>query len=271
MSKFDLKDKLDKKLYAIYNALSEFLYQLHFSNRKLIKENLIYKYKHKDQTCFILGTGPSLKSLTQDQIKLIGREVIFGTNSLYKADVTKELIPNYYALLDNLYWEQWSHTFKEVASTYKRSPPVFITDYRATSFANQASPQHQHIHVYSKKYPVSHMSHELHTNIYAAMNVVSYSILTAMYMGFKKIYLLGCDYNAFCSQGRGHAYDDNSELQDTKYNLAFYLKFYWITTEFHYLIAKLARSQGVQIINLTSGSLLDAYPRQSFDDLFQNS
>ena len=80
-------------------------------------------------------------------------------------------------------------------------------------------------------------------------------------MGFKNIYLLGCDYNAFCTAGKGHAYDDKSELAQTDYNLAFYLKFYWITTEVHYLIAKLAKKRGVNIINLTPGSLLDAYPR----------
>jgi hypothetical protein len=113
------------------------------------------------------------------------------------------------------------------------------------------------------------MSDQLDKNIYAAMNVVSYSILAAFYMGFKKIFLLGCDYNAFCTNGRGHAYNDNSELSQSQYNLAFYLKFYWITTEFHYLIEKLARSKGIEVINLTPVSLLDAYRKDSLDRVIQ--
>jgi hypothetical protein len=168
-------------------------------------------------------------------------------------------MPKYYALLDNLYWEQWSHTFTEVAERYKSDPPVFITDLRARTLTEKLGIKKQHIFVYSKKYPVKEMSDNLHKNIFAAMNVVSYSILAACYMGFKKIYLLGCDYNAFCTAGRGHAYNDRSELEQCDYNLAFYLRFYWITTEFHYLIEKLASAKGVGIVNLTPGSLLDAY------------
>jgi hypothetical protein len=105
----------------------------------------------------------------------------------------------------------------------------------------------------------------LNGNIFAAMNVVSFSILAAMFMGFKKINLLGCDYNAFCTNGKGHAYDDKSELGQFKYNLAFYLRFYWITTEIHYLIAKLAKRNGVEVINMSEGSLLDAYPKATLE------
>ena len=270
MSKFDLKDKLDKALYTIYNSLSGILFNLSFSKKRLLSKNLAYKDRHKDQHCFILGTGPSLKSLSSDQLNAIEKHVIFGTNSLYKAAVTAQLTPTYYCLMDNLYWEQWSHTFEEVVAKYNTCPPIFITDYRAASFAEQANSKLQHIYIHSKKYPISDMSENLHTNIYAAMNVVSYSILAALYMGFNRIYLLGCDYNAFCSVGRGHAYDDKSELKQVSYNLAFYLKFYWITTEFHYLIAKLAKRKGVEIVNLTHESLLDAYPRKSLDELLQS-
>jgi hypothetical protein len=97
------------------------------------------------------------------------------------------------------------------------------------------------------------------------MNVVSYSILAAIYMGFKKINLLGCDYNAFCTAGVGHAYDDKSELSGSTYNLGFYLKYYHLTTEFHYLIAQLAKERGVEVVNMTPGSLLDAYVRADFN------
>jgi hypothetical protein len=115
------------------------------------------------------------------------------------------------------------------------------------------------------------MSDRLDKNIYSAMNVVSHTILVALYMGFSEIYLLGCDYNAFCSMGKGHAYDDKQEMEKVSYNLAFYLKFYWLTTEFHYLVAKLARENSVAIKNLTPGSLLDAYPRGRIDDVLLGS
>lgn len=267
MSKFDIKDKIDRALYDSYNFASDLLFLFNLQAKKILKENLVYKDKHKGERCFILGTGPSLNFLSDHQVEALNREIIFGANSLYKAEVVSTVVPKYYALLDNLYWGQWSHTFSEVMERYQTTPPIFITDLRAIDLAQQANPLGRHIYVHSKKYPVRKMSEKLDTNIYGAMNVISYSILAAIYMGFKEVYLLGCDYNAFCTAGKGHAYNDESEVKQSNYNLAFYLKFYWITTEFHYLIAKLAREKGVIVANLTPGSLLDAYDRRPINDL----
>lgn len=268
MSKYDLKQRLDDVIYSVYNGLASIVYWLSFSNKRLVKKNKSFEGIHKGKRCFIFGTGPSLNLISNSQIQLLKEEVVFGTNSFYKTNIGSELTPNYYALLDNLYWTDWDHTFFEVESKYKRSSPVFITDYRAKSILEKSTPEKQHIYICSKKYPVKEMSEDLSGNIYAANNVVSYSILSAMYMGFDEIYLLGCDYNAFCTSGKGHAYDDRSELSTVQYNLAFYLKFYWITTEFHYLIAKLAKKKKVSIVNLTPNSLLDAYARSDISTVF---
>jgi hypothetical protein len=268
MSKFDLKDKLDGAIYRAYNLMADILFHVNFSKKKLVKKNLVYKNKHKGERCFILGTGPSLNLLSKEQVDALCKEVVFGANSLYKVETVSRIFPKYYTLIDNLYWESWSHTFKAVTDRYIERPPVFITDPRAVAFAENANLAHQHIFICSKKYPVTEMSENLESNIYAAMNVVSYSILTAIYMGFSEIYLLGCDYNAFCTGGKGHAYDDKDELKQANYNLAFYLKFYWITTEFHYLVAKLAKKRGVTVANLTTNSLLDAYPKIHINTIF---
>lgn len=266
MSKFETKNRIDNFIYRTYNAASSVIFSLRRDSKRTLERNQAYKNIHKGDRCFILGTGPSLNLLTDPQIRQLSREIIFGTNSLYKADAISSITPKYYALLDNLYWEQWANTFNDVVERYGRSPPIFITDLRAKKLAEEAR-QVDHIYIYSKKYPTSTMSDQIHSNIYAAMNVVSYCILVASYMGFKEIYLLGCDYNAFCTSGRGHAYNDKSELDQSSYNLAFYLKFYWLTTEFHYLIERLTRSKGVDVINLTPGTLLDAYKRLPIEDV----
>jgi hypothetical protein len=271
MSKFEIKDGIDKILYRTYNLYADFRFHLTPSVKKILKNNLPYRNKHKGGRCFILGTAPSLNLLTSSQVEALSQEVVFGVNSLYKVEVVSAISPKYYVLLDNLYWEQWSHTFTEVATKYKKDPPTFITDLRAKNIADLASPNRKHICIHARKYPVVQMSEELDKNIYGAMNVMSFSILAAMYMGFKEIYLLGCDYNAFCASGRGHAYDDESELKEVKYNLAFYLRFYWITTEFHYLIANLAKKKSISVINLTPNSLLDAYPKMQSESVLSTT
>lgn len=166
-------------------------------------------------------------------------------------------------MVDNNYWEDATHKkyLLEIAEQYSEKPPVFITDIRAFDIFSNMQNIKKTIYLHAKKYPVKSIDVVLHKNTYGLMNVVSVCIASAIYMGFKEIYLLGCDYNAFCNFGRGHCYDDEEELKGISYNLAFYLKYYHLTTEFHYLIAKFAKENDIRIINLTDVSLLDAYPR----------
>lgn len=270
MSKFDIKDRVDSFIYSVYNVLSEVVFAFDVKSKSLVRRNAKFKNIHEGERCFILGTGPSLCTLTEGEVKKLRSEVVFGVNSLYKSSVVKDIVPKYYALIDNLYWddgsgagEGLSYTFADVASRYSASPPTFITDPRARNFVDRLDLEKPSIYIYSKKYPTTEMSSEISENIYAAMNCVTYSVLVAIYMGFKEVYILGCDYNSFCSAGPGHCYDDKEDYKNSEYNLAFYLKFYSITTEFHYLVAKLANERGVKVVNLTPASLLDAYPRAS--------
>ncbi|KAA0690840.1 DUF115 domain-containing protein [Halopseudomonas laoshanensis] len=272
MSKFDSKDKLDALIYKTYNVLSDIIFGFNFQSKSLVRRNAAYKDIHSGQRCFILGTGPSLACLGEDQIERLSTEIVFGVNSLYKSTLANKITPKYYTLIDNLYWEDarlystsLSPTFGEIANKYLHNPPVFITDPRAKYVVEDIASENNPIYIYSKKYPTEEMSADITGNVYAAMNCVTYSVLAAIFMGFKEVYILGCDYNAFCNFGSGHCYDDKDELKNNKYNLGFYLKFYAITTEFHYLTAKLAKNAGIKVINLTPGSLLDAYPRESLE------
>lgn len=265
MSKFDIKDKLDNFLYRAYNVVSDGMFFFDFKVRNLVRRNRFFASTHSGR-CFILGTGPSLGSLTNEELQYVNSHTVFGVNSLYKSAVGRAVSPDYYVLIDNLYWTEWSGAFSEVRAVYANDPPVFITDVRARDFAAAGPGEKEPLFIYAKKYPFEKMDSDLARNVFAPMNVVSNAIISAIYMGFEEIFLLGCDYNAFCTQGQGHCYDDGSEVAQVNYNLAFYLKYYHLTTEFHYLIAKLAVEQGVKVVNLTPGSLLDAYPRKKFQD-----
>ncbi|EOW9309957.1 6-hydroxymethylpterin diphosphokinase MptE-like protein [Vibrio cholerae] len=264
MSKIEMKEKLDSSLYRIYNSIVSFRYKNFGGTRKLLTGNTKFKNSHLGQRCFIMGTGPSLLDLKHSQVEVLKSEVVFGVNSLYKSEIGKIVIPRYYALLDNNYWEspEYKSAFNDIRLAYKEKLPTFITDYRAKAFIDDEVLVQDALYICGKKYPIDAVSFDVDECIYGLMNVVSYCIVSAMYMGFKEIYLLGCDYNAFCTYGRGHCYDDAEEVAGVSYNLAFYLKYYHLTTEFHYLISKLAKSHGVRVTNLTSVSLLDAYERK---------
>lgn len=264
MNKFDLKDRLDKFVYKVFNFLSMIVYSLDFKSRRLIKKNVFFKDIHDGERCFILGTGPSLNSLLLQDRQKLKNEVLFGVNSFCKAEISSTLVPKYYALVDEQYRQDLSGFYEEVLQRWPDTPPVFISDYRAQGILEGLGLSQPSVYLYAKRYPTDKMTDEITENIYVTMNVISNCILVASYMGFKEIYLLGCDYNAFCTLGNnGHCYEDSKERETVSYNLAFFLKFYWITTEFHYMINRFAKSKGIKVVNLTPNSLLDAYPRAS--------
>lgn len=258
MSLFRLHEAINRQLFRSFNISSDLIFKSRPKLRKLLKENNDFRDRHEGERCFILGTGPSLNALGSEDIDFLTGEVCFGVNSLYKSDAVKGVSPSYYLLMDNNFWGISKGTFNEVADHYEDRRPVIITDYRAASLTEKFS---EKIFIYAKHYPVDRMRLNMAQNISITMNVVSFGIVSAMFMGFKQIYLLGCDYNLFCSPLNNHCYDDSSEGETYGENsLAFYLKYYALTTEIHYQINRAAKATGSCVVNLTPGSLLDAYP-----------
>lgn len=263
MSSFKIKESIDKQLYRAFNLASDLAFSLKLTSKKTISKNRAFRDRHLGQRCFVVGTGPSLNELSSSDVSNLSNEKIIAVNSFYKAPIVSSISPQYYALLDNNYWGVASYTFNEIYEKYKDSPPTFITDLRAE---NAVPEKAFRILLHAKNYPIDRMRYDISGNLSITMNVIGFSLLSAIYMGFKEIYLLGCDYNLFCSRINSHCYDDKSEIDELPtYNLAFYLKYYHLTTEFHYLIASLAQDKNVKIANLTPGSLLDAYPRSTID------
>ncbi|MCL2875144.1 MAG: DUF115 domain-containing protein [Betaproteobacteria bacterium] len=255
---FDLKQCVDNLMYYVFNFLSDAEFFLNPKRKALLAGNKAFHNKHAGERCFILGTGPSLAGLTCEQVGSLSKETVFAVNSIFKVYVVSSITPRYYALLDNNYWGVSKGTFVEVVEKYNNAPPVIITDIRAKTLVPNGV---ESILIYSKNYPAKRIRCDLSGNMSLTLNVVGSSILSAIYMGFNEVYLLGCDYNLFCSRIGTHCYNDDAEIKELpSYNLAFYLKYYHLITEFHYLISALAQRNGVKIINLTEGSLLDAYP-----------
>lgn len=267
MHPFEIKQFLDNYIYRLYNIFSDLIFQFQFKTKRILKFNLKYRELHKGERCFILGTGPSLNELKSHHIDILRNEVIFAVNSYYKVVNTSELIPDYYVLMDDLYRTTWSNTFKEIEKKYRTKVPKFITDIRSVPFINQQNRESNNIFLYPKKYPVDYIDSDLSKNMFIGLNVVNTAILSAIYFGFKEIYIIGADFNSFCNQGKGHAYFDADELSQSNYNLAFYLKSYGLITEFHYLISKYAKKRCVRIINLNPNSLLDAYPKMNLNEI----
>lgn len=267
MSLFEKKEKLDSFFYRAFNLMSQAIFFFKFKLKRELKRNSCYKDLHKGQRCFILGAGPSLKTLTEEQQQFLKKEVTFGVNFLYKSDVLNIVSPTYYALFDNLFFSRYRFVFKKIAEKFPDT--IFLTNQNGGKVVKEENIINKTIKSYSKLYPIKNFAYDLTQNAHITFNVVSECIKTAMYLGFKEIYLLGADYNAFAHPVEVHCYDDDKNKPLAQNRLGFLLKYYALTTNFHYIISKKASKKNISVINLTPNSLLDAYQKKNISDVLK--
>lgn len=267
-----IKDRIDNCFYSFFNLLSNLLFCFNFKTKKIVKENLKFKNIHSDLSrCFILGTGPSLKKIKKEEFLFLKNEIVFGVNSLYEFDAINEIVPKYYFLLDNHFWGKKSNQLRAILDKYDGI--TLFTSIKAKHFIDSSNINSSRVqYLYSKLYPTDSVNIDLHKNLSIGVNVICTAIEVALYMGFKEIYLLGCDFSAFASPYDEHCYDvKESDKKKKKNNLAFYLKFYSITAQIHYLLNDKARQMGCKIINLTENTLLDAYPLSKIESVIKEN
>lgn len=266
MSKYEIKELVDKVIFDTYNLASQMLFNFKV-DKKIIKKNSVYKDKHKGERCFILGTGPSLK---QVDVAFLKNEIVFGVNYLYKGDIINKIKIQYYCLYDEIFHGNNISDTKEIFSKL----PNTIFFLRTKSYKNLLKNDLINDRIYFQACNLYQHGDlirvDMTKNMTAPYNVILGCIQTAMYMGFKEIYLLGCDFNSFASMKVEHYYDeDNKDVPSRHMSLGYEMKFYSLVAYHHYALNKYAFNNGIKIYNITQNSLLDAYERKEYQDLFK--
>ena len=266
MTSFELKDLIDSFIYKTYNILSRSFYAInYFKIKKIIGKNIELKDKHKGQRCFIIGTGPSLNDLDLTYLK---DEITFGVNFLYKSEQYKVIEPKYYTIVDEAFYNKGEEYLNNILDETKNS--IMICNYKGKNVVDNCKTKPKDVYyIYQKLFPHKGLTCvDAHKNMTIAMNVVTVCIQMAIYMGFSEIYLIGADFNPFASEKPNHCYTDDSNERDI--SLADELKFFSHAANFHYYIAEYAKKRNIMILNASAFSLLDAYKRVNFLDIFKN-
>lgn len=265
MSKYEIKEQIDKMMFGTFNIASQVIFKFKAEN-KLVRNNHVFEDKHKGERCFIIGTGPSLRHV---DLTLLKNETVFGVNYLYKGDQINDLNIRYYFLYDELFYTDCIADTKEV---FDRLPnTIFFV--RTNAYNRLKSNGMLNNNVFFQSCGIFQNGDlvrlDLTKNMTAPYNVILGCIQTAIYMGFTDIYLLGCDFNSFASLKVEHFYDEpNSESPNRNMTLGYEMKFYSMVAYHHYALEKYARRNDINICNVTENSLLDAYRRKNYTDLF---
>jgi hypothetical protein len=227
-------------------------------DQKFLKENKNLPSKKKHDTCYILGTGPSLKSI--DLAKIDGDT--FATNMFYRYEDALKLNPNFYILVDEkFYIGKTIEVVPEIMERYPKANFLFNGLYR-----KQVEPLLPRDLVCNYVYLWNGSMNPRKTidcsRVLPAMNnVVNIAICVAIYMNYKNIILLGCDFSSFAATKKVHCYAEAKEERNM--TMAYELFNYSLVAEAHLSLAEYARERGINILNATQGSLIDAYERIS--------
>ena len=226
--------------------------------------------KHKSESCFVIGNGPSL--MADDLSVLKDKNIVsFAANRIYKMLDDTEWHPTYYVCTDYLLIRD------------------FIDEANKIPVKKRFTSLHNHYNCgitldnciyFDYKYPPQFKDKSFNGNacdgMYWLGTVTNCMIQLAIHMGFKNIYLIGIDHNFdryidengnevidetvknyFCDE-----YDDDI-IEEVHRDLGESTKGYrWM--------ANFAKQNGINIFNASRQTKLLCFPRISFEEAIKD-
>lgn len=240
--------------------------QFQFSkNKKVLKRNKELKVNGSEaDICFVLGNGPSLKKI---DLKILEQFPCFTVNMFYKG--VDNFQSAYHLFVDPGFGTD--SFFAYVRQVYEKNAntKIILND----NFREKVQKEgllDERTYFINLSY-VSYGSNvrcDMQKGISGSLNVIPVAIECAVYMGYKRIYLLGCDFNSYAVAKNEHFYDAvGYEEKTLRGNIVGDLIRCALVHNQHYALDEYSRNRGIEIVNLTEGSLIDAYKRDSLENI----
>lgn len=222
--------------------------------------------KKSSDTCYICALGPSLKEV--DLSKIDGDTIV--VNRFYKIGCEyPEFIPTFYLMIDALFQnEENKRDFLDCLKQYRGKKTSYLINSQLAGNKELISDEDNVYYLSCFKGLFNPQRDFSIDKVMPAFgNVACTAIACAMALGYKKIVLLGCDFNSFASTTRNHCYAEKSESR--LYRMSFELYCYSLVADMHDNLQKYASKNSVEIINSTKGSLIDAYKHEIIESLYK--
>lgn len=246
VSNMQVKKRIKGKLYLQYEWL-----------RKL-------KDSHSGERCFIVACGPSL---IYDDLDLIKNEYTFGMNSGVLAFDKTRWRPNFYAVQDE-------YVFNKLQSNIQKAilngdlKEVAVNQIIYKRYKTESNYKIFYLHLLDHKmyhkneFGKFKYSDDAYACVYDGYSVTMSLMQIAVYMGFKEIYLLGCDCNY--KQKKTHFVEYGHK--DPKFAIMGDKMI-----QAHYEFKKFAENCGVKVVNCTRGGMLEVYERKTLEEVLQEN
>jgi len=240
-----------RKTVCLTRSILDYRYQNQFKQHYNKLTEL--KDKHLDERCFVVGMGPSLDKTRFDLIK---DEHFIVANNFYQGLEKFKINPEYWVVADDAVFDIHYKQLLTLDTT------LFLTEDATRIFVQNK----EHYINGIKKEPIiikplgnmdtwKTLSKDLRKGAYGGMVIWS-SLQLALHLGFKEVYLLGCD----CDLSQGIHFNKASDFG--------IIKDEWEPVFERYKICKkLFEKEGKKIYNSTFGGNLEIFERKKLEDL----
>jgi hypothetical protein len=245
--------------------------------KNYLQKNSSLKDSLKGETVFILATGPSIK---KQNLKILAGKNCFSVSNFFVHEDFKFLSPKFHffaASHDPITGEQYWSWLRDAETHFPEKLNVILSVDSALEYILKIFPKQNVFHyIVGNKKITPNPDLDLTKVLPRIQGITHLALYWAMYMGAKKIYLLGCDHDRILHVGTStHFYEQNQHAMVRKgYNEWSYgtesmqdrFKAHYELWQKYKEIKEYADKRGIEIWNSTPGSLLDIFPRKELED-----
>lgn len=246
--------------------------------RAILRKNRTLNNRHAGERCFILATGPSIK---QQDLKLLRGETCIALSNFFVHQDYSVIKPRYYCVagyhqsISKTAWTEW---FGEMATATDSAVMFFsLNDRKDIERSGLFSRRAIHYLQYANWSKISGRKVDITRSVPSPQSVTIMALEVALYMGFKNIYLLGCDHDWLLHLDTSkHFYEENQHAlvragydewagADIELQCQCYIRLWQQYKE----LGRIARGKSICIYNATAGGILDVFPRVPYESLFE--
>lgn len=284
-----------KKYYQLYNLSKKMYYCLPLKhvvfNKKIVSDNKKYHNMFDGKRCFILANGPSIN---EENIDLVRGEYIFTVNQMIRKKTFEDLNPICNFWFDPAYFDESMpvESIKNFCSLFNKTCNSnnkiinFVPAY-SYKFLQKYSLLHSRVSfVNTSLYYYDGYNGEFDCSglMPAFQNIVQYAISMAIYMGFKEIYMLGCDstgiitkINSKLNESIEECYAYDLGKQDQKYVNSL-LNYFTIEEQFSgwartfHLYKELeayCTRRNIKLVNCSTRTIIEDIPRKPLIEIIK--
>lgn len=247
-----------------------------------ICKNKKFKNINNGKRCFIIGNGPSLNNI---DLKALKNEDVITVNNINKVKDYEQLNIKYHLWSDPDYFNgkyDINETLKNFKKMFDNKEITFFVPLYARDFFNNYEFDTNRVNYFLNRVILDDKSDVL-TILTEPINmfrsVVQYAVVIAIYMGYKEIYLLGCDGTNICAvidavldrtSTEYHAYkDDSVKLEFKKNPLPMEYNFYAQSRAFMLWrrLGEYAKANEIILKNCTETTLIDCIDRIRLEEV----